>query len=103
MKYVSLHHHSTYSFLDGFGQPKDHVARAAELGMSALALTEHGTVSSHPKLEQAAKELGVKPLFGCELYCNGREPTKRKNHLTVLAENQAGYRNLMSVVSWAWQ
>lgn len=42
MQYVSLHHHSTYSYMDGFGQPETHVARAAELGMKALALTEHG-------------------------------------------------------------
>jgi DNA polymerase-3 subunit alpha len=102
MRWASLHHHSTYSFLDGYGQPKDHVLRSAELGMSAMALTEHGTVSSHPKLEQAARDIGIKPLYGCELYCNGKEKTKKKNHLTVLAENAEGYRNLMGMISWAW-
>ena len=60
MEYVSLHHHSTYSFLDGYGHPSEHVERAAELGMSAIALTEHGNVSSHPKLEQAANKAGTR-------------------------------------------
>lgn len=102
MEFVSLHHHSTYSFLDGFGHPKEHVARAAELGMSALALTEHGNVSSHPKLEQAAKEAGIKPIFGCELYCGPEEPMQRKNHLSVWAEDEDGYRGLLRMVSRAW-
>lgn len=103
MKYVSLHHHSTYSFLDGYGHPKEHVARAAELGMTALALTEHGNVSSHPKLEMAAKEAGIKPIYGCEMYTGGSEPAQKKNHLSVWAEDQAGYQNLLRLVSWAWQ
>lgn len=104
MRYVSLHHHSTYSFLDGFGLPKSHVHRAVELGMPALALTEHGNVSSHAKLSSAAAEYGVKAIFGCELYCGavGDDRTQRKNHLTVLAETQEGYRNLLRVVSQGW-
>jgi DNA polymerase-3 subunit alpha len=101
MEFVSLHHHSTYSFLDGYGHPKEHVARAAELGMTGLALTEHGNLSSHPKLEIAAKEAGIHPIYGCELYC-GEGEVKRKNHLSVWAEDQEGYRNLMRMVSWAW-
>lgn len=106
MKYVSLHHHSTYSYMDGYGQPEAHVARAAELGMGALALTEHGNVSSHVKLEKAANAAGIKPIFGCELYtapANMRETANmRKWHLTVLAENEVGYRNLLRLVSRSW-
>jgi len=68
MRYVSLHHHSTFSYLDGFQLPKVHVERAAEIGMGAMALTEHGNVSSHVQLETAARKIGVKPLFGCEVY-----------------------------------
>ena len=68
MKYVSLHHHSTYSYMDGFGPVRDHVERAAELGMEALALTEHGNVSSHVQLEKEAHKAGIKPLFGLEAY-----------------------------------
>lgn len=105
MKYVSLHHHSTFSYLDGFALPEAHVRRAAELEMGAIALTEHGNVSSHVQLEQAATEVGVKPIFGCELYTgqvDDERRTQRKNHLTVLAENQEGYRNLLRLVSLGW-
>lgn len=105
MKWVSLHHHSTYSFMDGFGTPEQHVARAVELGMPALALTEHGNVSSHVKLEKAATEAGIRPIYGVELYTGAVEEDKRgkfKWHLTVLAENEAGYRNLMRLVTLGW-
>lgn len=104
MTFVSLHHHSTFSFLDGFGVPESHVNRAAELGMTHLALTEHGNVSSHVRLEQAAEAQGVTPIFGCELYCGevGEGATRRKNHLTVLAETDEGYRNLLRLVSRGW-
>lgn len=110
--YVSLHHHSTYSYLDGFGLPESHVERAGEIGMQAMALTEHGNISSHVKLEKAAVEAGIKPLFGVELYMGdtafkedkGRVEgtTQRKNHLTVLAENTEGYRNLLRLVTKSW-
>ena len=88
--------------LDGYGHPSQHVERAAELGMSAMALTEHGNVSSHPKLEQAALKNGIKPIFGCELYTGPVEPTQRKNHLSVWAMNDEGYKDLLRLVSWAW-
>lgn len=105
MKYVSLHHHSTFSFLDGYQMPEAHVRRAADLRMSALALTEHGNISSHVKLEIAAQTHGIKPIFGVELYCGGVEEdtkTQRKNHLTILAENATGYANLMRTVTDSW-
>ncbi len=98
-------HHSTYSFLDGYALPETHVERAAELGMGALCLTEHGNVSSHVKLEVAATKIGVKPLYGCELYCGDtKEETRkqRKNHLTVIAEDQEGYKSLLRTVSQGW-
>lgn len=102
MRYVSLHHHSTFSFLDGFALPETHVRRAADLNMGALALTEHGNVSSHVQLEQSAVKAGIKPIFGVELYTGGVSETthtQKKNHLTVLAENVEGYRNLLRVVT----
>lgn len=104
MTFVSLHHHTTFSYKDGFGTPEQHVVRAAELGMTALAVTEHGNVTSHPQLEQAATKHGIKPIFGCELYCGGvgEGATQKKNHLTVLAMDPGGYRNLLSVVSRGW-
>ena len=104
MRYVSLHHHSTYSYMDGFGTPEQHVDRAVELGMSALAFTEHGNVSSHVRLEKAALKAGVKPIFGCELYTGGVGDRKAQSkwHLTVLAENEIGYQNLMRLVTLGW-
>lgn len=104
MKYRSLHHHSTFSYKDGFALPSSHVHRAAELGMPALALTEHGNVSSHAKLWKAANEYGIKPIFGCELYTGavGDDRTQRKNHLTVLAADAVGYRHLLRIVSQGW-
>lgn len=102
MKYVSLHSHTTYSYMDGFKMPADHVARVAELGMSALALTEHGNVSSHVKLEQACQKAGIKPIFGLEAYTN-RPQESRKWHLTLLAKDLGGYRNLMRIVTRSWQ
>jgi DNA polymerase-3 subunit alpha len=102
MKFVSLHHHSTYSFMDGFGTPAQHVARAVELEMPALSLTEHGNVSSHPQLEKAAVKAGIKPIFGLEAYTALEEKSKRKFHLTLLAMDQTGYANLMRIVSRSW-
>lgn len=106
MRYVSLHHHTTYSYMDGFGLPEDHVKRAAELGYNAIAFTEHGNVSSHVKGEQAGLKYGVKPVFGLEAYTapvDMRETqNQRKWHLTLLAENLVGYRNLMRMVTRSW-
>lgn len=102
MRFVSLHHHSTYSFLDGFQLPDAHVRRIAELNGSALAMTEHGNVMSHAKFEQAAKGTGVKPIFGIELYTGEIDKERRrqlKNHLTILAKDQTGYKNILQLVS----
>jgi DNA polymerase-3 subunit alpha len=101
MRFVSLHHHTTFSYLDGFGMPEAHVRRAGELNMSRLAFTEHGNTSSHVKAEVAALAAGVKPIFGCELYTGrvGEGATQRKYHLTVLAADAQGYENLLALVS----
>lgn len=100
MTFRSLHHHSTYSYLDGFALPEAHVRRATEINMPSLALTEHGNVSSHVKLESAAKAAGIKPIFGVELYCGHLDERKSqlKNHLTILAETQQGYSNMLELV-----
>lgn len=106
MRYVSIHNHSTFSFMDGFGLPKEHVARVADLEMRAMALTEHGNVSSHVKLEQAAQAAGVKPIFGLEAYTAPSDMKETKNqrkwHMTVLAMDLAGYHNLNRMVSRSW-
>ncbi len=99
--YVSLHTHSTFSVLDGFGTPEDLVKRAKELGHQALAITDHGNVSAHVQLQAAAKEHDIKPIYGCEFYCvwNIHNNQQKKNHITVLAKNLQGYRNLLRLVS----
>lgn len=105
MRFVSLHHHSTFSYKDGYQMPEAHVRRAEELQMSALAMTEHGNVSSHVKFEIAAEKVGgVKPIFGCEVYTGkvGEKATQSKYHLTLLAKDAEGYRNLLRLVSLGW-
>lgn len=102
MKFVNLHHHSTFSYGDGYGTPAQHVARAAELGYSAIALTEHGGVSSNYQLEKAALKAGIKPIFGVEAYTgpvDEEHRTQYKHHLTVLAADAEGYRNLNRLVT----
>jgi DNA polymerase-3 subunit alpha len=103
---VSLHQHTTYSFLDGHGTPEQHLQRAAELGYSALAFTEHGNTSSHFRAEKAANKIGtVKPIFGIEAYTAPGEEMERqtKYHLIMLAMNQTGYRNLNLAVTRSWK
>lgn len=106
MKYVSLHHHTTFSYMDGYGLPSTHVARAADLGMSAQAVTEHGNVSSHVKHELAAKEHGIKAIFGLEGYMAPRDMRETKNmrkwHQTILAMNEEGLHNLYQLVTRSW-
>jgi DNA polymerase-3 subunit alpha len=119
MRFVSLHHHSTFSYLDGYQLPEAHVRRAAELNMSAMAITEHGNIDSHVKFETAADKMGgVKPIFGCEVYMptssvdkDGKSTpwyhpyaeTQMKHHLTIIAKDQEGYRNLLALVTESWQ
>lgn len=106
MRFVSLHHHSTYSFLDGFQMPEAHARRASEIKMPALAMTEHGNIFSHWKLEKAADKYGVQPIFGCEFYVGWTDEKRRaqkKNHITVIAKNMEGYLNLLTLVNKSWK
>ena len=101
MVFASLHHHTTFSYGDGYALPEAHVRRATEIGLNALAVTEHGNISSHVQAEVAARRAGIKPIFGVELYTGelGENATQRKNHLTVLAEDEQGYQNLLQLVT----
>lgn len=102
-QFVNLHHHTTMSDGDGFRTPEEHVAAVAALGYPAMAVTEHGNVSSHVRLEKAARAAGIKPILGVELYCETGDPRGQlKNHLTVVAQSQAGYANLLRLVSESW-
>lgn len=101
MHYVSLHTHTTFSFGDGYGTVQQHVKRVADLGMAAVALTEHGNVSSHAQLEKHAKAVGIKPIYGIEAYISQPEDV-RKTHLIILAADDIGYANLNRIVSYSW-
>lgn len=104
MKWVSLHHHNTFSYQDGYGLPGQHADRAVELGMSALAITDHGNVSGHVAMEKACAKAGIKPIYGLEAYTqfDHSMDKQRKFHLTLLAMDREGYRNLMQLVTRSW-
>ncbi len=109
MGFVHLHVHSEYSLLDATCRVPELVAKAAERGMGALALTDHGVVSGAIKFYRAAREAGIKPILGCELYVAPRSRRERETikgepnyyHLVVLAENERGWRNLLALVNRA--
>jgi error-prone DNA polymerase len=93
--YVELHAHSAYSFLDGASQPEELVARAAQLGYEAFALTDHDGLYGSLEFAHAAKALGLRPISGCELTLTGG------SHVTVLVESRRGYSNLCRLLTRA--
>jgi DNA polymerase-3 subunit alpha len=101
MMFFSPHTHCTFSFGDGYGTPEDHAVRLAELGATGAALTDHGNITGHAQWEKALTKHGLHPAFGCELYL-APPGELRKWHLTVIAENLVGYRNLCQLVSRSW-
>jgi DNA polymerase-3 subunit alpha len=106
-QFVHLHLHTDYSMLDGACDTKVLTKRAKELGMPAVAMTDHGNIFGAVHFFNDAKEAGVKPILGCELYICQKEDHRADpsgdsyNHLLVLAENQEGYRNLVNICSEA--
>lgn len=107
-RYVSLHTHSEHSQLDGFSQVDSIARRAASLGQSAVALTDHQECSGHIELEKSCKKVGIKPIFGMEGYLVDNiqqtiaEKSRLNSHLCLFAENQEGLKNLWSVSSLAY-
>ena len=107
MNFTHLHVHTEYSLLDGSGKIKEMVHRAKELGMDALAITDHGVMYGVIDFYRACKAEGIRPVIGCEVYVapdsrfnkEGAQNDKRYYHLVLLAENQQGYQNLMKIVS----
>jgi DNA polymerase III subunit alpha len=99
--FVHLHVHSEYSILDGACRIPALAARAAELEMPAVALTDHGSLAGAVELYREAGKTGVKPLIGCEVYVADDRRAQKKGyaHLTLLAENNAGYGNLIKLAS----
>ena len=107
MSFVHLHTHTEYSLLDGSNKIKEYVKCVKELGMNAAAITDHGVMYGVIDFYREALKEGIKPIIGCEVYVApnsrlDRELTggeDRYYHLILLAENNAGYHNLMKIVS----
>lgn len=107
MAFTHLHVHTEYSLLDGSSKIKEIVKRAKELGMDSLAITDHGVMYGVIDFYKAAREVGIKPIIGCEIYVSPSSRFDKESgvsddryyHLVLLAENDTGYHNLMKIVS----
>jgi DNA polymerase-3 subunit alpha len=114
MSYAGLHVHTHYSLFDGIATPQEYVDRAVEIGMPAIAITDHGSLSGHREMYRVAKENGIKPILGIEGYITkdrfDHEDKKDKNdpldlnynHLIILAKNAKGLENLNKLNELAW-
>ena len=112
--FVHLHVHSHYSLMDGLCSPHELLSAAKDLGQTTLAVTDHGTLSSHREMQKAAKELGVKPILGVEAYISETDRFDRRdiksrndntqvfNHIILLARDQQGLKNLQELSELAW-
>lgn len=101
--FVNLHVHTAYSLLDGMSKPEDVIKKVATLKQSAVAVTEHGQVFSAVKVHKLAKEANIKHIYGAEFYVTDdrfvQDKTKKYFHLTVLAKNEQGRRNINKLAS----
>ena len=108
MSFTHLHVHTEYSLLDGVCRIKKLIERVKELGQTAVAITDHGNMYGAVEFWNTAREAGVKPIIGCEVYVarrtrHDREPKFDASpyHLILLCENNEGYKNLVKLVSLA--
>jgi len=109
LAFVHLHNHTEYSLLDGAARVKDLLKKTKELGMTSLAITDHGVMYGTVHFYKKAVELGINPIIGCEVYVapksrfekSGREEAGTY-HLVLLCENETGYKNLCRLVSLAF-
>lgn len=114
MQYVNLHCHTEASPMDGYSTIAEYLTRAKDIGMQALAITEHGTTSSHREFQRQTNEAGIKPLLGVEAYFSPTDRFDRRakknreeadsiyNHLIVIAKNDKGLQNLQAGNRVAW-
>src|SRR5665213_981160 len=107
-KFIHLHTHSHYSLLDGLSKVPEMVKIAKEAGMPAIALTDHGNMYGAIEFYKECHKAGIKPIIGCEVYIAERGRTdkepgidNKRYHLTILAKNITGYKNLMKIVTKA--
>jgi DNA polymerase-3 subunit alpha len=104
--FVHLHNHSEFSLLDGLSKIKEMVQRAKQLGMKAIAITDHGNMYGAIKFYKECLDQEIKPIIGCEIYVSRRSRHDKEagvdtdsNHLILLAKNNTGYKNLMKIIS----
>lgn len=102
--FAHLHSHTEYSLLDGSNRIRDFLDRVKELGMESAAITDHGVMYGVVDFYKYAKEIGIHPVIGCEVYVApqgmaDRSSAQRYHHLVLLAENNTGYKNLCRLVS----
>ena len=107
MQYVPLHVHTEYSLLDGATKIKDLVAICKDNEMPACAITDHGVMYGAIDFYKTAKQAGIKPIIGCEVYVHDGDIAEKNPshnpcyHLILLAKNREGYKNLIRLVSTA--
>lgn len=111
---VHLHVHSHYSLMDGLSSPAELLSAAKDLGQTALAVTDHGTLSSHRDMQKSAREAGLKPILGVEAYISETDRFDKRdiksrddntqvfNHIILLAKDQEGLQNLQKLSELAW-
>ena len=112
MSFTHLHVHSYYSLMDGLNSPKELCQAALDAGQTAIAITDHGTLSSHRDMQIAAKEVGIKPILGVEAYISPTDRFDRSsktdksiqayNHIILLAKNKKGLENINALQELAW-
>ena len=112
MSFTHLHVHSYYSLMDGLNSPAELVQAAKDAGQTAIAITDHGTLSSHREMQIACRDLGVKPILGVEAYLSPTDRFDRSsktdksiqayNHIILLAKNQKGLDNIHALQELAW-
>lgn len=112
MSFTHLHVHSYYSLMDGLNSPRELCQAALDAGQTAIAITDHGTLSSHRDMQIAARELGIKPILGVEAYISPTDRFDRAsktdksiqayNHIILLAKDQTGLNNINALQELAW-
>jgi DNA polymerase-3 subunit alpha len=104
MDFTHLHCHTEYSLLDGAIRLDDLCKKAKDFGSSAVAITDHGNLFGALTFYQKAKDYGLKPIIGCEIYVapDMQEKSQERFHLVLLAQNEIGYKNLLKIVSKSW-
>ena len=105
MNFTHLHCHGSYSLLDGLGTPDKMAKAAKELGFKAIGITDHGNIDCFVKWQRACKDIGIIPVFGCEMYIDknrfeqGKEA--KRFHICLFVKNQTGFENLQKLLTIA--